>query len=69
MKEKEVLSVRRLTHGQARMDQHFYWSGKTVEERLAGMLALNRRMYLMRGIDIDELKTDFTPRRVSRRAR
>ena len=50
----------KLTHAQARMEQHLYWSSKTVMERLTASRALTRRMYLMRGIDIDELKPDLT---------
>jgi hypothetical protein len=58
---------RRLTREQARLEQHAYWSGKSVQERLAGAAELTRRMYRMRGIDLDERKADFTPRRVRRR--
>ena len=60
------LSPRRLTREQAREEQRAYWSGKSVAERLAAMTELNRRMYAMRGIDVDERKTDFTPRWVRR---
>jgi hypothetical protein len=58
---------RKLTHAQARMEQHLYWSRKSIPERLAAATALTRRMYRMRGIEIDERKTDFTPSRVRRR--
>ena len=61
------LSPRKLTHEQARMEHLIYWSEKTVPEWLASMTALTKRMYKMRGIDIDELKTDFTLSRVRRR--
>jgi hypothetical protein len=60
------LTARKLSHDEARMEQHIYWSRKTVAERLAAMTELTRRMYKMRGIDIDERKTDFTPSRVRR---
>lgn len=60
---------RKLTHEQARAEQRRYWSERTVEERLAGMRAVPRRLYLMRGIDLDEFKTDLTSRRISRRTR
>lgn len=60
---------RKLTREQARMEQHLYWSRKTVAERLEASWALTKRMYLMRGIDLDEYQTDLTPRRVSRRPR
>lgn len=60
---------RKLTHEQARQEQAVYWSKKTIAERLAAMTALNQRMVAMRGIDIDEQETDFTPCRVSRRQR
>ena len=58
---------RKLTRAQARMEQRVYWSRKTVAERLAAMTDLTRRMYRMRGIDLDELKADLAPRRVRRR--
>jgi hypothetical protein len=58
---------RKLTHAQARMEQRLYWSRKSMAERLAAMTALTRRMYRMRGIDLDEFKTDLTPSRVRRR--
>jgi hypothetical protein len=58
---------RKLTFAQARAEQRLYWSKKSIPERLAAATALTKRMYAMRGIDIDERKADFTPRRVSRR--
>ena len=58
---------RMLNREQARMEQHLYWSTRTVEERLHAMTELTRRMCRMRGIDRDERKTDFSPSRVSRR--
>jgi hypothetical protein len=63
---------RKLTHEQARIEQRLYWSRKSGPERLAAMTALIKRMYKMRGIDLDlrkpnELKTDLTPRFVRRR--
>ena len=61
------LAPRKLTHLQARMEQLNCWSGKSIPERLAAMTSLTRRMYLMRGIDIDERKADFTVSRVRRR--
>ncbi len=57
---------RKLTHEEARMEQRLYWSKKSIPERLAAMTALNRRMYEMRGISIDEFEADLTPRRVRR---
>ncbi len=63
------MTPRKLTHEQARLEQRLYWSKKSVAERLAGMTALTERMYRMRGIDLHEFKTDFRPRRVSRRER
>jgi hypothetical protein len=62
-----TLAPRKLTRDQARMEQHLYWSRKTIPERLAAATALNERMYKMRGIDINERKADFTPSRVRRR--
>jgi hypothetical protein len=58
---------RKLTHDQARAEQRLYWSSKTVAERLVAMTELTRRMYSMGGIDLDEYKTDLSPRRVRRR--
>ena len=69
MTTDESMAPRKLTHEQARMEQHLYWSKKTMTERLAAMTALTNRLYRMRGIEIDERKTDFTPSRVSRRPR
>ena len=48
------------------MEQLLYWSRKSIPERLAAATELTRRMYRMRGIDIDERKADFTPSRVRR---
>ena len=59
--------ARKLTHAEARLEHLLYWQRKSIPERLAAMTALTKRMYKMRGIDIDERKADFTPRRVSRR--
>ena len=65
--DAQPVAPRKLSHGQARMEQMLYWSRKSVPERLAAATALTKRMYRMRGIDLDERKTDLTPRRVSRR--
>jgi hypothetical protein len=62
-------SPRRLTHEQARIEQLLYWRSKTMPERLSAAASMTKRMYAMRGIDIDERKTDFTPRRVPRSTR
>jgi hypothetical protein len=59
-------AARMLSHDEARAEQRLYWSRKSIPERLAAMTELNRRMYSMRGIDIDEFKADFTPRRIRR---
>jgi hypothetical protein len=67
--DDQVLAPRKLTHEQARMEQLLYWSKKTIPERLAAMTALNQRLYRMRGIEIDEQISDFTPRRAPRRPR
>jgi hypothetical protein len=58
---------RKLSHEEARKEQLLYWSRKSIPERLAAATELTRRMYRMRGIDLDERKTDFTPSRVRRR--
>jgi hypothetical protein len=55
-----------LSHDEARAEQRLYWSRKSIPERLAAMTELNRRMYAMRGIDIDALKSALTPRFVRR---
>lgn len=67
MSEGYDFAPRKLTHDQARMEQHLYWSRKTVAERLAAMTALTARMYRMRGISIDEQEADWTVSRVRRR--
>jgi hypothetical protein len=67
MSEPEDLAPRKLTHHEARMEQLLYWSRKTIPERLAAATALSRRMYKMRGINIDEQEADFTPSRIRRR--
>jgi len=63
---EDSIAPRKLSHDEARREQRLYWSGKSVAERLAAMTELTRRMYRMQGIDIDEYKADFTPRRVRR---
>ena len=60
-------TVRKLSREQARREDLLYWSRKSIPERLAAATALTRRLYRMRGIDIDEQQADLTPRRVSRR--
>jgi hypothetical protein len=62
-----LFAPRKLNHGGARMEQRVYWGQKSVAERLAAATELTKRMYRMRGIDIDERKADFTPSRVRRR--
>jgi hypothetical protein len=57
---------RKLKHEEARAEQRLYWSGKSIPERLAAATALTRRMYAMRGIDLDERKADFTVSRIRR---
>jgi hypothetical protein len=49
------------------MEQRLYWSRKSIPERLAAMTVLTKRMYRLRGIDLDEFKADLTPSRVRRR--
>lgn len=61
------MTPRRLTHVQARMEQHLYWSRKSVAERLAACTELTRRLCRMRGVNLDERKADFAPRRIRRR--
>ena len=58
---------RKLTREEGKMEQRLYWSRKSIPERLAAMTELTRRMYKMRGIDLDERKADFTVSRVRRR--
>ncbi len=68
-KDEELIqsAPRMLTRHAAAMEQHLYWSRKSIPERLAGATELTKRLYKMRGIDLDEQTTDLTPRRVSRR--
>ena len=63
----DSFAARKLTHDQARAEQRLYWSGKSIPERLAGMTVLTNRLCKLRGIDLDDSKTDWTVRRVSRR--
>lgn len=65
--EEEELAPRKLTFEAARLEQAIFWGGKSIPERFAAATALTKRMYAMRGIDLDDFKTDFTARRVSRR--
>ncbi len=67
MEDKNSWNPRMLTHEQARAEQRLAWSRMSAGERLAAATELIRRMYRMRGIDIDERKADLTPRRVRRR--
>ena len=62
----ESTRIRKLSREDARMEQLLYWSRKTIPERLAAMTDLTKRLYRMRGIDIDEFQADFTPRRIFR---
>jgi hypothetical protein len=61
------LAPRKLSREDARVEQHLYWSGKSMAERLAASAELTKRLYRMRGIDLDERKTDFVVSRVRRR--
>lgn len=65
----QQLSVRKLTHEQARLEQRLYWSKKSISERLAAAAALTKRMYKLRGIDLDEQESDWNPRWVPRSKR
>ena len=62
--DQQQWAPRKLTHSQGQLEQLLYWRGRTVPERLAAATALKRRMYKMRGIDLDAFETDFSPRRV-----
>ena len=57
---------RKLTREAAKAEQRLYWAGKTVTERLAACTALTRRLYAMRGLELDEHLTDWTVSRVRR---
>jgi hypothetical protein len=65
----DIPLLRRLTREQAEEEERRYWSGKTVAERLEACAALNRRLLLMRGINVDEREADFTPLRIPRSRR
>ena len=67
MPDDQQWAPRKLTHAQGQLEQLAYWHSKTIPERLAAATALTRRVYKMRGINLDEFETDFSPRRVSRR--
>lgn len=61
IKEAWPTAARMLSHEEARAEQRLYWSRKSIPERLAAMAELNRRMYQMRGIDVDQISADLTP--------
>jgi hypothetical protein len=69
MTEEWNSAPHKVTHDEARLEQLRYWAGKTVQERLEAADALTLRMLRLRGIDRDELKADWTVRRVSRQGR
>jgi hypothetical protein len=60
-------AARMLTFEQARAEQRLYWAGKSMQERLTAMAELTRRMYKLRGIDVDQPWSDFPARRIRRR--
>jgi len=61
--------LRKLTREEAREEQRQYWCSLSALERLSAAAELTRQMYQMRGIDLDERKTDWTVRRVPRSRR
>lgn len=65
--EGEPGGPRKLTPAQARIEQRLYWEGKSMAERFAASRALMERMYRLRGINLDALRTNLNPRLVSRR--
>ena len=48
-KVAEGLAPRKLSHQEARTEQHLYWSRKSIAERLTAATELTRRLYRMRG--------------------
>ena len=65
--ENDTWTPRKLTREAARAEQRVYWSTKSIAERLRAMSALTRRLYAMRGINLNDFKADFTVSRVLRR--
>ena len=64
---EEPIPMRKLTHKRGKQEQRAWAASLSVAERLQAAAALTRRLYQMRGIDIDAFKTDLTPRRTARR--
>jgi hypothetical protein len=60
---------RKLTHAAARAEQRLDTMSMTVAERLAAMAELNRRMYRMQGVEIDDREPGFNAGFVTRRRR
>jgi hypothetical protein len=60
------MSLRKLTREQDKAEQRVYWLRRSARERLAAATKLTKQLYRLRGIDLDERKTDFTVSRVRR---
>jgi len=48
------LAPRKLSPENARLEQRRYWLKKSMTERLAAATELTKRLYQMRGIDLDK---------------
>ena len=60
-------TVQRLTWEQDRHDERSYWAGKTVSERLAAMVELNKRAFLLNDAEAYDGSTTRFVRRTPRR--
>jgi len=58
--------IRKFTYAETRAELRLYWSKKTVQERLAAMTEVTRRLQRMRGLDVEALNADGTVSRVCR---
>jgi hypothetical protein len=56
-----------LTREQAKSEERFFWSRKTVAERLSAAAAITKDLYRMRGIDLDAPGPPLTAHFVARR--
>jgi hypothetical protein len=65
----EPVGWRKLTHAAARSEQRLETMRMSVAERLAAMSELNRRMYRMQGVEVDDREASFSAGLITRRRR
>jgi hypothetical protein len=60
-------TIRRVTDLKAqRLETYRYWRSRTCAERMAAVEEIVRSAYLSKGIDLDQLPSDKTLKRVER---